>query len=75
MSFIGSKEPSIKLLRSAELQRTNFLVSAFEIGHLFSSNINYNINTLLPLRVETHYILPYLTSAACTGNRNENNSE
>ena len=29
----------------------NFSFSAFEIGHLFSRNINYNINSLLRLRV------------------------
>ena len=29
----------------------NFSFSAFEIDHLFSRNINYNINSLLRLRV------------------------
>ena len=59
--FLSSEEPSLKLLHSAELQCTNSspisncrrLKSAIFI----SRNINYNINSLLPLSVGTHTII------------------
>ena len=54
-SFLGFEEPSLKLLHSLELQRTNsspisncqHSKSAIFISH----NINYNINSLWLLRV------------------------
>ena len=63
-SFLGSEEPSLKLLRSAELQRTNaWPISNCRRSRLAifrSCNINYNINTLLRLRVGTRIIYIYI---------------
>ena len=58
--FLGSEEPSLKLLRSSELQRTDsspisncrLLKSAI----IILPNINCYINSLLWLRVRTHII-------------------
>ena len=83
-SFLGLEEPSLKLLRSAELQRTNSsLISNCRHSKsaiFYSRNINYNINSLLRLRVLYIYIYIYIyiynTSfgrALHTGSRNENN--
>ena len=63
--FLGLEEPSLKLLRSSELQRTNSspisncrrLKSAIFI----SCNINSNINSLLLLRVGIRIISIYLS--------------
>ena len=38
----------------------NFTLSAFEISHLFSCSINYNINSLLRLCVGMHIIYIYI---------------
>ena len=63
-SFLDLEEPSLKLSRSAKLQRTNSssisncrrLKSAIFI----SRNINYNRNSLLLLRVGTRIIYIYI---------------
>ena len=48
--FVGSKEPSLKLLRSAKLQRTNSSPISncprSKSAIFYSRNINYNINSL-----------------------------
>ena len=49
----------------------NFSFSAFEIGHLFSRNINYNINSLLWLRVGARL---RCRRGFHSGSRNENNN-
>ena len=66
-SFLDLEEPSLKLLRSAKLQRTNSS-SISNCRHsksaiFISRNINYNINSLLLLRVGTRiiYIILYLS--------------
>ena len=59
-SVLGLEEPSLKLLCSAKLQRTN----SSSISNcrrsksviFISRNINYNINSLLLLRVEIRII-------------------
>ena len=59
-SFLGSEEPSLKLLRSAKLQRMN----SSPISNCWRSksaifllrNINYNIYSLLRLRIGMHII-------------------
>ena len=59
-SFLGSEEPSLKLLHSVTLQRKNsspisncrHSKSAIFLSH----NINLNINSLLRLRVGMHII-------------------
>ena len=63
-SFLVSKEPSLKLLRPAKLQRTNSS-SISNCQHsksaiLFLHHINYNINLLLRLRVGTRIIYIYI---------------
>ena len=59
-SFLGLEEPSLKLLRSAELQRTNSSpisnCQRSKSAIFISRNINSNINSLLRLRVGTHII-------------------
>ena len=42
----------------------NFSLSVFKIGHLFSRKVNYNISSLLRIRVGTHiiYLSIYWTS-------------
>ena len=85
-SFLGLEEPSLKLLRSAKLHRTNSSSISncrrSKSAIFISRNINYNINSLLLLRVGTHiiYIYIYLSilylsigRALHTGSRNENN--
>ena len=67
-SLLGLEEPSLKLLRSAELQRTNSTPISncrhSKWAIFISRNINSNINSLLRLHVGTHiiYIYIYLTS-------------
>ena len=80
-SLLGLEEPSLKLLRSAELQRTNSSpisnCQRSKSAIFISRNINSNINSLLRLRVGTHiiYIYIYISigRALHTGSRNENN--
>ena len=59
-SLLGLEEPSLKLLRSAELQPTNSSpISKCQHSKsaiFISRNINSNINLLLRLRVGTHII-------------------
>ena len=63
-SLLGSEEPSLKLLQSGKLQRTNsspiFNCRRSKSAILFSRNINYNINSLLLLHVGTHIIYIYI---------------
>ena len=63
-SFLVLKEPSLKLLRPAKLQRTNSSSISnrrrSKSAILFSCNINYNINLLLWLRVGTRIIYIYI---------------
>ena len=63
-SSLHSEEPSLKLVHSAELQRTNSSSISncrrSKSAILFSRNINYNINSLLRLRVGTHIIYIYI---------------
>ena len=47
----------------------NFSFSAFEIGHLFSHNINYNINSLFQLHVGARIRCRRVLHS---GSRNEN---
>ena len=65
-SFLGLEEPSLKLLRSSELQRTNSSPNSncqrSKSAIFISCNINYNINSLLRLRVGTHIIYIYISS-------------
>ena len=78
-SLLGLEEPSLKLLRSAELQRTNSSpisnCQRSKSAIFISRNINSNINSLLRLRVGTHYIYIYIYigRALHTGSENENN--
>ena len=63
-SLLGLEEPSLKLLRSAELQCTNSSPIS-NCQHSKSAifilrNINSNINSLLRLRVGTHIIYIYI---------------
>ena len=62
-SLLGLEEPSLKLLRSAELQRTNSSpisnCQRSKSAIFISRNINSNINSLLRLRVGTHIIYIY----------------
>ena len=64
-SLLGLEEPSLKLLRSAELQRTNSSpisnCQRSKSAIFISRNINSNINSLLRLRVGTHIIYIYLS--------------
>ena len=64
-SLLGLEEPSLKLLRSAELQRTNSSpISNFQrlkSAIFISRNINSNINSLLRLCVGTHIIYIYIS--------------
>ena len=59
-SLLGLEEPSLKLLHSAELQRTNSRpisnCQRSKSATFISRNINSNINSLLRLRVGTHII-------------------
>ena len=83
VSFVGSEEPSLKIIRSAELLRTNSSPISncrrSKSAIFLSRNINYNINSLLRLRVGTRIIYMYLSiyiyigRALHTGSRNENN--
>ena len=81
VSFVGLEEPSLKIIRSAELLRTNSSpisnCQRSKSAIFLSRNINYNINSLLRLRVGTHIIYIYLSigRALHTGSRNENNIE
>ena len=63
-SFLGLEEPSLKLLRSAKLQRTNSSSISncrrSKSAIFISRNINYNINSLLLLRVGIHIIYIYI---------------
>ena len=64
-SFLGLDEPSLKLLRSSELQRTNSSPISncrrSKSAIFISRNINYNINSLLRLRVGIRIIYIYLS--------------
>ena len=64
VSFLGLEEPSLKLLRSSELQRTNSSPISncqhSKSAIFISRNINSNINSLLRLRVGTHIIYIYI---------------
>ena len=60
-SFLDSEEPSLKLLRSAKLQCTNSIAEFLIVGirnqpSFFVQYINYDINSLLLLRVGTRII-------------------
>ena len=63
-SFLGLEEPSLKLLRSSELQRTNSSPISncrrSKSAIFISRNINYNINSLLRLRVGIRIIYIYI---------------
>ena len=76
-SLLGLEEPSLKLLRSAELQRTNSSpisnCQRSKSAIFISRNINSNINSLLRLRVGTH-IIYNIGRALHTGSRNKNNN-
>ena len=78
-SLLGLEEPSLKLLCSSKLQRTNSSpISNYRRSKsaiFISRSINYNINSLLPLHVGTHIIYLYISigRALLTGSRNENN--
>ena len=69
-SFLYSEKPSLKLLRTAKLQRTNSSPISncrrSKLAILFSRNINYNINSLLRLRVGTHIIYIYIYRTSVT---------
>ena len=66
VSFLGSEEPSLKLLHSAKLQRTNSSPISYcrrsKWAIFILGNINYNTNSLLLLRVENHIIYIYRSS-------------
>ena len=86
-SFLGSEEPSLKILRSTELQRTNsspifYSCQRSKSAIFISRNIHNNNNSLLQLRGGTHImyisiyiynIYIYIGRALHTGSRNENN--
>ena len=63
-SLLGLEETSLKLLRSAELQRMNSSpisnCKRSKSAIFISCNINSNINSLLWLRVGTHIIYIYI---------------
>ena len=63
-SLLGLVEPSLKVLRSAELQRTNSSpisnCQRSKSAIFTSRNINSNINSLLRLRVGVHIIYIYI---------------
>ena len=63
-SLLGLEEPSLKLLHSAKLQRTNSSSISncrrSKLAIFISRNINSNINSLLRLRVGTHIIYIYI---------------
>ena len=69
-SFLGLEEPSLKLLRSSELQCTKsspILNCRRSKSAIFiSRNINYNINSLLRLRVGTRIIYIYIYRSSVT---------
>ena len=69
-SFLGLEEPSLKLLRSAKLQRTNSSSISncrrSKSAIFISRNINYNINSLLLLHVGTHIIYIYIYRMSVT---------
>ena len=77
ITFLGSEEPLLKLLRLVELQRTNsspiLNCQRSKSAIFISRNINSNINSLLRLRVGTHIV--YIERALHTGSQNENNIE
>ena len=70
-SLLGSEEPSLKLLRSGKLQRTNSSPISNCRRSKLAIFISRNINSLLLLHVGTHII--YIYRALHTGSRNENN--
>ena len=78
--LLGSEEPSLKVLRSPELQHANSSsISNCQPSKLaiFSCNINHNINSLLRLRVGTHIILiysMYTVQHINDNNKNTNNN-
>ena len=63
-SFLGLEEPSLELLRSSELQRTNSSpisnCQRSKSAIFYSRNINYNINSLLRLCIGTRIIYIYI---------------
>ena len=63
-SLLGSEEPSLKLLRSGKLQRTNSSPISncrrSKSAIFISRNINYDMNSLLLLHVGTHIIYIYI---------------
>ena len=65
VSFVGSEEPSLKILHSVELLRTNSSQISnrrrSKLAIFLSHNINYNINSLLWLHVGTHIIYIYIS--------------
>ena len=71
--FVGLEDPSLKFLRSVELQRTNYnpishyWCSKLAIFFLGLVNINYNRNLLLWLRIGKHiiYISIYVSDERC----------
>ena len=69
-SFLGLEEPSLKLLRSSELQRMNSSPISncrrSKSAIFISRNINYNINSLLLLRVGIRIIYIYIYRTSVT---------
>ena len=63
-SFSGLEEPLLKLLCLAELQHTNCSpisnCRCSKSAIFFSHNINYNINSLLWLRIGTYFLYIYI---------------
>ena len=59
-SSLDSEEPSLEVLRLSELQCTNSSSISYcqrsKSAILFPCNINYNINSLLRLRIRAHII-------------------
>ena len=64
MSFLGLEEPSLKLLRSSEPQRTNSSPISYcrrsKSAIFILRNMNYNINSLLLLRIGIRIIYIYI---------------
>ena len=81
VSFVGSEEPLLKIIRLVELLRTNSSPISncrrSKSAIFLARNINYNINSLLRLHVGTCiiyiYLYIYIGLALHTGSRNENN--
>ena len=70
VSFLGLEEPSLKLLRSVKLQRTNSSPISncwrSKSAVILSRNINYNISSLLRLCIGMHIIYIYIYRTSVT---------